>query len=85
MHFIYLEAGSGAKQSVSSKMVSVITHNVNIPVIVGGGIREHINAKSIARAGADAIVTGTIVETEKSGKTVRKIIEGIREVKKHDA
>lgn len=82
MHFIYLEAGSGAKQPVSSKMVSTVKNNVTIPVIVGGGIRERISAKSIVKAGADAIVTGTIVEDDKAGQKVREIIEEIREARR---
>lgn len=82
MHFIYLEAGSGAKQPISSKMVSTVKNNVTIPVIVGGGIRERMDAEAIAKAGADAIVTGTIVEDDKSGQKVKEIIEQIREIRK---
>jgi len=82
MHFVYLEAGSGAREPVSSKMVAMVKENVGIPVIVGGGIRERASAEVIARAGADAIVTGTVVEDDKSGQKVREIINGIRDVRK---
>ncbi|MHC0443738.1 geranylgeranylglyceryl/heptaprenylglyceryl phosphate synthase, partial [Flavobacterium sp. 3-210] len=35
---IYLEAGSGAKQPVPTEMIELISQNIEIPVIVGGGI-----------------------------------------------
>src|SRR4030065_784382 len=40
MHFIYLEGGSGAKNPVPPEMIQVVKHYVDIPVIVGGGIRK---------------------------------------------
>ncbi len=82
MHFIYLEAGSGAKEPISSKMIAAVKKNVNIPVIVGGGIREHISSGAIAEAGADAIVTGTILEDDKSGQRIREIIDRMRSARK---
>lgn len=85
MRFIYLEAGSGARQPVSSKMVSTVKNNVKIPVIVGGGIRECDSAERIVKAGADAIVTGTVIEDDESGRKVKEIIEKIRDVGKSQA
>jgi len=82
MHFVYLEAGSGAKKPLSSKMISMVKKNVNIPVIVGGGIRERGSAEAVAKAGADIVVTGTIIEDDKSGGRIREIIEGVRGVGK---
>ena len=78
MRFVYLEAGSGATQPISSKMVSTVKKNVSIPVIVGGGIRTRSVAAELVAAGADAIVTGTIVEDDKSGYKIKEIIEEIR-------
>jgi len=82
MHFVYLEGGSGVKQPISPKMVSMVKQNVSIPVIVGGGIREKESAERIAKAGADCIVTGTIIEKNTSGDKIGEIIETIRTVKK---
>ena len=81
MHFVYLEAGSGAKQPVSPKMVSKIKASISIPVVVGGGIRGKIEARSLVKAGADAIVTGTVVEDDKSLKNVKEIIEEIHSIR----
>ncbi len=59
---IYLEAGSGAKQTVMPEMVSAVRKLVDIPIIVGGGIRTKLQAKELYEAGADIIVTGTVIE-----------------------
>lgn len=62
MRFVYLEAGSGAATSVPPRIIRAVKHAVQIPVIVGGGIRDAEAAHDAIRAGADIIVTGTLVE-----------------------
>lgn len=64
MHYIYLEAGSGADKPVPVEMVAAVKKAVGVQtkVIVGGGIRDGNTAKERVKAGADMIVTGTIVE-----------------------
>ncbi|MGY8787287.1 MAG: phosphoglycerol geranylgeranyltransferase [Fidelibacterota bacterium] len=62
MKLIYLEAGSGAKESVSESVIEAVTHNLDIPVIVGGGIRNGQIASEKVKAGASIIVTGTVIE-----------------------
>jgi len=59
---IYLEAGSGACQTVGLNVVSEVRKNITIPLIVGGGIKNGKEAENIYKAGADIIVTGTAVE-----------------------
>jgi phosphoglycerol geranylgeranyltransferase len=76
MRTLYLEAGSGASSNVKPEMVAAVRKNFNGFLIVGGGIRDAKTARSIARAGADAIVIGTAFE--KSEKVLRGIIRGIR-------
>lgn len=61
---IYLEAGSGANQNVSSKMIQYITENCKIPVIVGGGIRSLETIQEVYNAGADLVVIGTAFEND---------------------
>ena len=63
--FIYLEAGSGGNP-IPPAIVSKVKEVVNVPLIVGGGIRDEDIAYAIASAGADIIVTGTIVEEEEN-------------------
>ncbi len=59
---LYLEAGSGAPEPVGCNVITRIKEAVNIPVIVGGGIRDYEKARYVLDAGADIIVTGTVVE-----------------------
>ncbi|HEX9262587.1 MAG TPA: geranylgeranylglyceryl/heptaprenylglyceryl phosphate synthase, partial [Candidatus Bathyarchaeia archaeon] len=39
MHFVYLEGGSGAKEPVPPEMIRAVKHFIDVPVLVGGGIR----------------------------------------------
>lgn len=59
---IYLEAGSGAKNHVSLEMVSFVSKNISIPLIVGGGIQNVSKIEEIFEAGADLVVIGTAFE-----------------------
>ena len=59
---IYLEAGSGAKQPVPTEMIELISQNVEIPVIVGGGIVDLQGIQKAYMAGADLVVIGTAFE-----------------------
>ena len=77
MRFVYLEAGSGAKQMVDPRMVSRISQTVDVPLIVGGGIRTPEQAEQLARAGASAIVTGTVLEQEGPGR-VKEILAALK-------
>jgi phosphoglycerol geranylgeranyltransferase len=78
MHFIYLEAGSGAKKPVPSEMIRAVRNSVDIPLIVGGGIRSRSQALAAASAGANIIVTGNVIEDAGVKNKVAEIIEGIR-------
>lgn len=64
MRFVYLEAGSGASQNVQPEMVALVRKNYEGTLIVGGGIRSPETAGQIARAGADIIVIGTMIEKD---------------------
>lgn len=59
---IYLEAGSGAKTPVSSKIIEAVKKAIKIPLIVGGGIRTKIQKKTAYDAGANMVVMGTVFE-----------------------
>jgi phosphoglycerol geranylgeranyltransferase len=63
MRYIYLEAGSGASNPVPSEIVKAVREEVETLLIVGGGIRTPSAASEAVKAGADIIVTGTLVET----------------------
>jgi phosphoglycerol geranylgeranyltransferase len=51
-------------------------------VIVGGGIRTGEDAANVASAGADILVTGTVVENTSNIKNkIKEIVNGVRSVK----
>lgn len=80
MQCVYLEAGSGAEKPVPDVMVKKVKQALDIPLIVGGGIRDAETAKKKIKAGADVIVTGTIAE--KNPKVVEEIIKAVKGCKK---
>ncbi len=75
--FFYLEAGSGVERPISPAMVEAVSKNVEIPLIVGGGIRSPKTARQLVKAGARIIVTGTIVE-KASPEVLRRIVRSIK-------
>lgn len=81
MQFVYLEAGSGAERPVPPEMISFVRSAVDIPLIVGGGLRTKRAVMDAASAGADIIVTGTVLEERPASvkKTLTALVEGIRE------
>jgi phosphoglycerol geranylgeranyltransferase len=61
---IYLEAGSGAKQAVPFEMIKKVSNNIEIPLIVGGGIIDLQGIQKAYEAGADLVVIGTAFEND---------------------
>jgi phosphoglycerol geranylgeranyltransferase len=81
MRFIYLEGGSGAAHPVPPEMIRAVKHLIDIPLIVGGGIRSKEQALAAASAGADVIVTGNVTESSDAAKRISEIIKTIKNVK----
>ena len=63
MKLVYLECGSGAPTPCPVDIVAAVREAIDVPLVVGGGIRTAPDAKAILEAGADILVTGTIAET----------------------
>lgn len=61
---IYLDTGSGAQRTVSPAMISAVRTQVDLPIIVGGGIRDVGTARALCEAGADVLVVGTAFEED---------------------
>jgi putative glycerol-1-phosphate prenyltransferase len=61
---IYLEAGSGATHPISSIIISSVKQELNVPLIVGGGIRDNIQLQKAYDAGADMVVIGNAFEDD---------------------
>jgi phosphoglycerol geranylgeranyltransferase len=63
---IYLEAGSGATHPIDDIMISEVKKAIQIPLIVGGGIRTKAQLQSAYNSGADIVVIGTAFEDDES-------------------
>ncbi len=59
---IYMDAGSGADKSIDEKMINAVKKNIDIPLIIGGGIRDAETAVKLVKSGADIIVIGNAAE-----------------------
>ena len=79
MKLFYLEAGSGAHFPVSNEIIKSVKENTDIPIMVGGGIRDAKTAREKILAGADILVTGTALEKE--GDLKETFIEIINAIK----
>ena len=66
MKLIYLEAGSGALQPVPLEIISFVKQELNIPLIVGGGIRTKQQLENAYKSGADLVVIGTAFEDDET-------------------
>ncbi len=61
---IYMDTGSGAERPVSPEMIAAVRNAVDLPIIIGGGIRNAEKARDLCVAGADVIVVGTAFEED---------------------
>jgi geranylgeranylglyceryl phosphate synthase family protein len=59
---IYLEAGSGAKTQVNTKLIAAVKNNIHVPLFVGGGIDSELKARAAIKAGANFVVIGNALE-----------------------
>jgi putative glycerol-1-phosphate prenyltransferase len=66
MKLIYLEAGSGALHPINKEIISSVKEEIDIPLIVGGGIRTKEQLNNAFRSGADLVVIGTAFEEDQS-------------------
>lgn len=78
MELVYLEAGSGAPEPVPSEMIAAVKKSINVPLLVGGGIRDVKTAEQVRMAGADIVVTGTVVENSNLGNDLRDLIRAAK-------
>jgi phosphoglycerol geranylgeranyltransferase len=78
MRFIYLEGGSGVATPVPAEMIHVVKQAIDVPLIVGGGIRTKELALAAVSAGADIIVTGNITESSDANERISQIITAIK-------
>lgn len=78
MRVIYLEAGSGADSHIPVDFIMKVKKLTNLMVIVGGGIKTAQDALEVKEAGADIIITGTVVEeTDDTYKKIKELTDVI--------
>lgn len=63
-HLIYMDAGSGAQQPISASMIQKVSSHIQVPLIVGGGIRTPEKVQENCRAGAQVVVVGDAIEKD---------------------
>ena len=77
MKITYLEAGSGAELSMPIETIQAVAQTVDIPIIVGGGIRTPEDARSKVEAGADFVVVGNVFEQNRDNHFFRDMIDAV--------
>lgn len=63
LQLLYLDAGSGAKQSVPVSILQRLKNHLDMTLIVGGGIRSAEDVRNKFEAGADVVVIGNAIES----------------------
>src|SRR5215475_1256828 len=66
MRLIYMDAGSGARHPIREEMIACVAQHIEIPLVVGGGIRDPEKAYRNCKAGANIIVVGNAIEKDPS-------------------
>lgn len=77
MKLAFFDAGSGALKPVPPEIISAVSEYVDIPVMVGGGIRDPENASRLVAAGARLLVTGDVFERTGDAGLVRALAEAV--------
>jgi len=66
MKLIYMDAGSGAKRPLTEEMIAAVAASIDVPLVIGGGIKNPEKAYLNCKAGADLIVVGNAIEKDAS-------------------
>ncbi len=72
MKMVYLECGSGARYPVKDVLIREVREYIEIPLVVGGGIKDRKEIESKHIAGADIVVVGNALENDPSILLKRK-------------
>ncbi len=80
MQMIYLEAGSNANAAVPEEIISAVKADLDIPLMVGGGIRSPEQMIRTYNAGADIVVIGSAIE--QNPERINEFVLAFAEIKK---
>ena len=78
MKLIYMDAGSGARHPIREEMIACVASHIEIPLVVGGGIRDPEKAYLNCKAGADVIVVGNAIE--KDATLIKEMADAVHSV-----
>ena len=78
MRTLYLEAGSGSNKTISPEVIAAVRAYYPGLLIVGGGVTSPEAARTIAKAGADVIVVGNLLEKEGFEAKLAAIVKAIK-------
>lgn len=78
LKLIYMDAGSGANQSIPEALIREVRQNVSLPIFVGGGIRTPEAAQAACKAGADVVVVGNAIE--KNPELIGQLVAAIKSI-----
>lgn len=76
LKLIYLDGGSGAMHPIRPSMIETVRQAVDVPIIVGGGIKSSQEAKEALEAGADIIVVGNALE--KNTRLIQQLVDTVK-------
>ena len=79
MRLIYVDAGSGAKRPITEEMIKKVSHHIEAPLIIGGGITDPEKAYLNCKAGADIVVVGNAIE--KDASLIKELSDAIHSAK----
>jgi len=77
MRFIFMDAGSGALESVPEFLIKEVRRFISIPLIIGGGIRDPDTARAKVKAGAKFVVIGNALEEKGNDKILKDFANAI--------
>ena len=77
MRTLYLEAGSGAGEPIPQATVQAVKKVYDGLLIVGGGITTAEAASRAAKAGADVLVVGNLLQSFEFESTLRRIVNAV--------
>ena len=76
-HLLYLEAGSGAEMPVSPALIQAARSVEGLTVMVGGGLRDGAAVRRAVEAGADWVVTGTLIEETEDSSALMQALDDV--------
>ncbi len=77
MKAVYLEGGSGVSEPVPVSIIGKVRKAIDIPLIVGGGLKTPATIRERIIAGADIIVTGNVLEQDGAEYLLKEFVAAV--------